>query len=374
MNLIVSKENLLQLLYLSSTIVEKRNTMPILANVKISAKGNTLSLSATDLEISLFGESEAQITTPGEITVNAKVFYDIVKELPGDSVKISLGKGQRLEIESNKSHFKIIGSSADEFPNISGVSLKNPISVAADKLYEMLDKVSFAVSSDETRYNINGVYIETLETPIGNDKQGIRFVATDGHRLAIIDRPAEGLMLSGGVIIPRKGIQEVKKVLEGNSGVAYVGLSEGFFTVKSGIVTLGVRLVDGQYPDYRQVIPKETKTKITLNKEDFLSAIRRVSLVTTDKTKTIKFIIKNGVCNMSSSSPEYGEASEELLVKQSGDDIIVGFSARYILDLLNAMSNSEEVIVNLNGDLGPGVFISDKDQNYSCIVMPMRFE
>ena len=374
MNFTVSKNSLSQMLYLSSTIVEKRNTMPILANVKLSADKGHISIAATDLEISLYGEIEASIDKPGNITVNAKVFYDIVKELPGDIVKISLSSGQRLEIESNKSKFKINGTSAEEVPSISGIDIKNPISVEAVKLYEMIDRVAFAVSIDETRYNINGVYIEPLKTPVGADKQGIRFVATDGHRLAMIDRPAEGLLLSDGVIIPRKGIQELKKVIEGNEGVAFVGVKEGFFTVKSNSVTIGVRLVDGKFPDYRQVIPKENQTNVTVNKEDFIAAVRRISLVTTDKIKTMRFRLTKGVLTISSSSPEYGEATEEILARQKGDDITIGFSAKYILDLLTAMGPCEDVNIHLNGSTGPGVFSSDKDENYRCIVMPMRFE
>ena len=244
----------------------------------------------------------------------------------------------------------------------------------AAKFYEMFDKTSFAVSTDETRYNINGVYAETIEGPLGPGKQCLRFVATDGHRLAMVDRPAEGFGIEKSVIIPRKGIQELKKVLEDNEGSAKVSLSDGFFTVQSGSVTLGVRLVDGQFPDYKQVIPLESTTTVEIERAELASAVKRVSLVTTDKTKAVKCKLLDGNLVVSSSSPEYGEASESVAVKQEGEDVTIGFSAKYLMDLLSAMSASEMITLKLKGELGPGVFTGSGDELYTCIVMPMRFE
>ena len=348
--------------------------MPILANVKISAENNKLSIAATDLEVSLTGEVEATVKTPGITTVDAKVLYEIVRELPDMPITISMSKKQRLDIECGQSRFKINGTSADEFPAIAGVNLSNPISVDAGKFHEMFDKTSFAVSTDETRYNINGVYAETIEGPMGPGNPCLRFVATDGHRLAMIDRPAEGFALERSVIIPRKGINELKKVLEGNEGSAKVSLNDGFFTVQSNSVTMGIRLVDGQFPDYKQVIPLERTTTVEVERAELMSAVKRVSLVTTDKSKAVKCKLVDGTLLVSSSSPEFGEASESVSVSQDGDDVTIGFSARYVLDLLGAMSSSEMITILLNGDLGPGVFKCSSDELYTCIVMPMRFE
>lgn len=375
MNFSISKENLSHLLYLTNTIVERRTTMPILANVKITAEGKRLQITATDLEISLVGEAEATVKTPGSVTVGGKVLYEIVKELAGETVTFNLGKGQRLEIESGQSRFKINGISADEFPSVVGTVLKKRVAVDASKLCEMFEKTAYCVSNDETRYNINGVFVEALSAGASKgDKQTIRFVATDGHRLAMIDRPAEGLNITEHVIIPKKGIQEIKKVLENNDGVAYVDIQDGFFSIESGLVTIGVRLVDGQFPDYRQVIPLETTSVVDVNKDELLSAVRRVALVTTDKSKTIKFKLVSGSLIISSSSPEHGEATENITVNQTGDDVTIGFSAKYVLDLLNSMPAAENIIMKLSGDLGPGVFSGNDDELYSSIVMPMRFE
>ena len=372
MNFSITKEKFAHLLYLTHSIVERRNTMPILANVKLSAENGKLSIAATDLEVSLLGEAEANVKTPGNTTVDAKVLYDIVREAPADTITLNLAKGQRLEIQSGQSKFKINGTSADEFPSLSGTAISKPISIDASMFYEMFDKTAFAVSTDETRYNINGVLVETVAE--SGPQKAIRFVATDGHRLALIDRPAEGFALGESVIIPRKGIQEIKKVLEGNEGAAKVEVANGFFTVHSGDVTLGVRLVDGQFPDYRQVIPNETKTEVQVSRTEFLAAVRRVSLVTTDKNKAVRFRVADSTVTISSSSPEYGEASDSIAVTMTGDDVEIGFSARYIVDLLNAMSDSETVTIKLNGDLGPGMFQASGTEGYTCIVMPMRFE
>lgn len=365
----IPKSSFSQLLYLTNSIVERRNTMPILANVKLSADNDKLTIAATDLEISLVGEAEAEVKSSGSITVAAKVLYEIVKELPEESVHLSVAKGQRLEVQSGQSRFKINGVSSEEFPSIVGTQLKDPISVEAAKLYEMLDKTAFAVSTDETRYNINGVCAESLE-----GQKTLRFVSTDGHRLALIDRPAEGLSLSESVIIPRKGIQELKKVLEGNDGAAQVGLNEGFFTIRCGGVTIGIRLVDGQFPDYRQVIPTQSSTIVEADRGELLSTVKRVSLVTTDRSKTVKFQLTSGKLTVSSSSPEYGEASDSIEVKQEGEDVTIGFSAKYVMDILAVMQGEDSITMKLNGDLGPGLFLGPKDEDYRCVVMPMRFE
>jgi DNA polymerase-3 subunit beta len=374
MNFTIAKEDFAHLLYLTNTIVEKKNTMPILANVKLSAEGNKLRVSATDLEVSLVGEAEAKVKIEGDITLDAKVLYDIVRELPDLQVTVTAQKKQRVEIECGQARFKINGTSSDEFPAINGVELRDSCSIDASRLYEMLEKTAFAMSGDETRYNINGIYAETAEGPLGPGKKCLRLVATDGHRLSMIDRAADGFSLASSVIIPRKGIQELKKVLEGNDGAATVSVADGFFTVRSGLVTLGVRLVDGQFPDYKQVIPLENTTKVTVGRSDLLSAIKRVALVTTDKTKAVKFKLVQGNLLLSSSSPEYGEASEAISVEQEGEDVTIGFSSRYVLDLLSAMSGNEQIILKLNGDVGPGLFQGCEDELYNSIVMPMRFE
>ncbi len=374
MNVTVARDQLSRLLYLTSTIVERRNTMPILANVRLTAEKGKLLIAATDLEVSLSGEVEAEVKTGGGITVGARVLYDIVRELADATVNIQLSKGQRLELQCGQSRFKINGIASDEFPAIMGTTILTPISIEASRLYEMLEKTAFAVSTDETRYNINGVLVETTESATEKGKSDLRLVATDGHRLAMIDRPADGISLKNGVIVPRKGIQELKKLLEDNEGAANLQIHEGFLTVQSGAVTMGVRLVDGQFPDYKQVVPSETKTTAVASRNSLLAAVKRVSLMTTDKSRAIKFRLFDSELTVSSSSPEYGEASESLALTQQGENLTIGFSSRYVIDLLTAMEASEVVTIKFSGELGPAIFNGSQDDRYNCIVMPMRFE
>lgn len=363
----ISKEKFARVLYLTNSIVERRNTMPILANVKLTAEDDKLIIAATDLEVSLLGQAEAAVKTAGSTTVDARVLYDIIKELPEENITITLQKGQRLEINSGHSKFKINGISSDEFPTVSGVNMAKPVTIDAGMLGEMLERTAFAMSTDEARYNLNGVLFET-------EGSTLKMAATDGHRLAYIERHVEGLRFKDGVIVPRKGIQEIMKVLEGNDGVAYVDVNEGFFTVSSEDVTLGIRLVDGAYPDYRKVIPNTSETEVEISRADLLSAVKRVSLVTTDKTKAIKVKVTDRLMTISSSSPEYGEASDTIPIVKKGADIEVGFSSRYIVDLLTALDGSETVIAKFSGEVGPGLFTGADMEGYKCVVMPMRFE
>ena len=374
MNFSIPKEKFAQILYLTTSIVEQRNTMPILANVKLTAEDGKLTVAATDLEVSLVGEAECSVKTPGSITVDAKKIYEIVKEFPNDLVTVSLAKGLRLDIQCGKNATKLNGTSAEEFPSVAGIALSKPVSVDAQMFYDMFDKTMFAVSTDETRYNINGVFVESVKQEKNGAARTIRFVATDGHRLAMVDSPAEGFSVLEPVIVPRKGIQEIKKVLEGNDGAASVEVREGFFTVQSGRVTLGVRLVDGQFPDYRQVIPKESKSIVTVDRLAFLGAVKRVSILTTDKTKAVRCRFEGNTLTLSSSSPEYGEATESVTMEKDGEDLTIGFSARYLMDAFNALQEHETVTIRLNGDLGPGMFLGGEDEAFTCIVMPMRFE
>lgn len=346
--------------------------MPVLANVKISALGGDIQVAATDLEISLLASSEAVVSQTGEITVDAKVFYEIVKELPSGQISLSSSSDQRLEISAGQSRFKINGTAAAEFPAINGIEIFDPIAVDAKRLCESLDKTFFAVSQDEARFNLNGVFVESIST---SSPSKIRFVATDGHRMAMIDRQSDGFELEEGVIIPRKGIGELRKVLESQEGIVHVGVSEGFFTLRAGKIQLGIRLVDGQFPDYRQVIPVKITHTFKLERSDLLSAIRRIALLSSDKSKTLRFKVSNLGLFITASSPEHGEASESVDIEDlEGSEIALGFSAKYLNELLGAMPDSDTISVKLSGELGPALFQGNADEHYTGVIMPMRFE
>ncbi|HMO17716.1 MAG TPA: DNA polymerase III subunit beta [Oligoflexia bacterium] len=376
MNFTTSKEALTKIAFLAASIAQKKATMPILVNIKLTALENgTITGIASDLEVSLRAEVGADVKAPGSLIVDAKVFYDVVKELPNYPVTLNLSKRTRLEIECGQSRFKIHCGAAEEYPVVEGLQIQDSTSIKTAKFIEMIDKTVFAVSTDETRYNINGVYAETIEGPLGPNKMCLRFVGTDGHRMAIIDRASDGFKLDQPVIIPRKGIQELKKVLEeSDDDKTEIAISKQYLTARNSNNTIAVRLVDGQYPDYKQVIPTATTTKIEADRAMLLSAIKRVSLMTTDKSRAVKFKLLDGNLLISSASPEYGEASENLDVVQDGGDVTTGFSGKFLLDMLTSVSDSEKIIIRLDGDASPGVFSGENDPLYESIIMPMRFE
>ena len=372
MNIRIEKESLAELLYLGNSIVEKRNTMPIIGNVKLSAENNLLQVVSTNLEVNFVGEATCEVKEPGSTTLDARVFYDIVRELPNEPIQLTLGKAHRLEITCGQSTFRINGIAGDEFPEIRGTQLRNPTNIDIALLKEMLDQCTFAISTDETRYNINGALVEFLE----EGKTGLlRMVATDGHRLAMVDREVKGGVTPGEpVIIPRKGIYELRKVLESGEGEAQVELSDGFFSAQVKNVRLGVRLLDGKFPEYREVIPKDKKSSLLVDRSALLSAVKRVSLVTTDKNRGVQFQVAGNNIVIASSSPEYGEAKETVPCEKEGEDVSIGFSSRYVADILNALASSDSIRIDFNGEFGAGVFRAAEHDNTLCVVMPMRFQ
>ncbi|MCC6220942.1 MAG: DNA polymerase III subunit beta [Deltaproteobacteria bacterium] len=373
MQIEVNQKELYHLLYLTSTIANRRNTMPIVGNVKLTAGNGTLQVLASDLCISLLGDMDANVLRPGTLTVDAKFIYEIVKELPEEVVHISSTEDCRLEIVSGNSRFKVSGAASSEYPSINGLALINPVSVDAPKLHEMINNTLYAISTDDTRVNITGVCAELLDEE--GQKNKLRFIGTDGHRLAIIDRVIDGFdMLTHSVIIPKKGVQEIKKLLEGNEGVAYVAINNGFFTVKSKRVILGVGLINGEFPNYRRHIPTEFKTSIDVDRLEFLSVARRVALVTTENARNVILSVNDSDLRVSCCSEGFGEAVENMHVRQDGDNVTVAFNARYLVELISAMTSSETVNIKLNGEKGSGVFVGDGDPLYMCVVMPVRFE
>ncbi|MBN8547685.1 MAG: DNA polymerase III subunit beta [Deltaproteobacteria bacterium] len=376
MDLTILKSELSKALFVTESIVEKRTTMPILSNVLLSAADGKLKISATDLEVTALATATAKVKSPGSTTVNAKVFSDIVRELPDAEVTLKLGEGERLEIISKGSRLKMIGVSAEEFPSLPGVSFEARSKISSKQLSEMVNKTVYAVSYDETRFNLNGVCFELVGESKGKGKKGersLRFVATDGHRLAMITRPVADLDFEERVIVPRKGLSEIRKLITSDDDVQ-VGLDirDGFLLLETAAAKVSMRLIDGEFPDYNQVLPKQPGVVVSLNISDFSQALRRVALMVTDKGKCVRLDFSQNSLRISSSSPELGEAVEELEVKYSGKPLSVGFNAKYILDITASLGEAQKINLELNGELGPGKFFADGDESYIGIVMPMR--
>ncbi|MDZ4786520.1 MAG: DNA polymerase III subunit beta [bacterium] len=370
MELTIGKNELTKALSFVQTIVQKKTTMPILANALMSIDGEFLTISATDLEITATAKAKGKVTKPGSTTVNAKILYDVVKELPDGDVSLKVTEGERLEVVCGKSKTRIIGASAEEYPGLPGQAISCKSRIPSKQLSEMIAKTIYSVSMDETRFNLNGVNFEIVE--VDNQKL-FRMVATDGHRLAMITRPASSLSFSGTVLVPRKGLLEIRKLIdENNPEEIGIGLEEGFLVIEGDSIKLSMRLIDGEFPDYRQVVPKQKGTKAVFNSVDLAMALRRVSLMVTDKAKGSRLDFSDGLLRISSSSPELGDASEEIQVDYKGPPLSVGFNAKYVLDTLTAVDEAKRFTIELHGELGPGKLYPESDESCVAIVMPMR--
>lgn len=373
MDITISKAELSKALYMTQSIVEKRTTMPILANALLSATNNKLKISATDLEVTAVSEGTAEVHSKGSTTVNAKVFADIVRELPEGDVRLKVTDGERLEIVAGNSKLRIIGLSAEEFPSLPGVGFDAKGRIASEQLLEMINKTIHAVSLDETRFNLNGICFELVaDSKSKNAKQGLRMIATDGHRLAMITRPIGNLSFEGSIIVPRKGLSELRKVLEGNDQELGIGVHEGFLILDSRGTKVSIRLIDGEFPDYNQVIPKGKGVVATVETKELAQALKRVSLMVTDKAKCVRFDLNKDRMKISSSSPELGDASEEVGIVYKGEPLSIGFNAKYLLDFASSLGEDRRLCLELNGELGPGKFYLENDESYIGIVMPMR--
>ncbi|MCB0336043.1 MAG: DNA polymerase III subunit beta, partial [Bdellovibrionales bacterium] len=307
MKLSISRDELHKALYVTQSIVERKTTMPILSNVILSTADGQLKIASTDLEITAVTQVVADVKVNGSTTVNAKVLSDIVRELSSGMVELSLSDGERLEVTAHNTKVKIIGVSAEEFPSLPGIQIEIPNRISTDQFLEMVSKTLYAVSTDETRFNLNGVCFE-----MDKKKSMLNMVATDGHRLALIKRPVEGFDFEGSVIVPRKGLAEIKKVLD-NEDESEVGIAitEGFFLLQSSDTKISMRLIDGEFPDYQQVLPKDKGVIASTNGTELSQALKRVALMVTDKAKCVKLDFAPETLRISSSSPELGEANEE---------------------------------------------------------------
>lgn len=357
----------------TQSVVERKTTMPVLSNTLLEAKNGKVHVTATDLEVGVITQADANILQEGKFCVLAKSLYDLIKEFPSEEIHIKKKDQNRLEISSEKSQFKIAGLPPEEFPNLPVIDEKNSYSLPANGLKEMLDKTSFAISSDESRYNLHGVYLEKV------DENGLRMVATDGHRLSYVERElSQKIELEKGVIVPKKGVYELKRLVGSSDSVEQdnndlVGLvidGRNLIAKRRG-VTLVSRLVDGDFPDYQAVIPKKQDKYLIVDKDSLVGALRRVSVLVSDKTRGIKFSLSNGTLELSASNPDLGEAREELSADYKGERLNIGFNARYFLDVL-AVLKDEKVIIEINGESGPSVIRSEFDRGFLSVIMPMR--
>ncbi|MBI2336383.1 MAG: DNA polymerase III subunit beta [Deltaproteobacteria bacterium] len=359
----IKRNDLLQGLQTIQSIVDRKSTMPILSNALFQLSQSGLRISATDLEVGMIVEIPVQCNLEGKAALPAKSLYEIAKELGGEEIIFRAKTSGWVELGCGKSQFKIVQLPAEEFPSMPVIDVSKLVKVSGEDLVYLIEKTSYAVSLDETKYNLNGVYLERV------DKESLRMVATDGHRLSHVERKV-ALGLEKGVIIPRKGVMEMKRLLA--SGGEYLFGVEGRNVVlKTDQALLIVRLIEGDFPDYQKVIPKDLEKVVSVGRNEILGALRRVSLLSQDKNRGVKMIFSSGNLEIQSSNPDIGEAREELEVDYKGERVEVGFNPRYFLDTIHALSD-EKIILEFKDEISPCVMRSEYDRSFINVIMPMR--
>ena len=373
MKLKSKRSELLTALQRVQGIVEKRNTMPILSNILLEAKEGQIVLFATDLEIGIRGTYAAEVSQPGGVTVSARKFYEIIRELPEGPVIISSEENHAVRIEAGKSQFKILGLPPQEFPAMPSVEGDPLMPIDEKLLSDLIRKTVFAAGDNDARYILNGILLTVF---MKNKKRALRLVGTDGHRLAVIERElgdekAGGHLEEQTAIIPKKAAIEIKKLLDEDDQKAEIGLSKNQLIFKKGGLLLLARLMEGSYPNYQQVVPKENERRAVMKKTELEGALRRVSILSREKTHAVKMVLEKDSLTLSSSNPDMGEAKETFAVNFKQDGVTAGFNARYLLDVLAAV-DGEEVALEFKDSLSPCLVRPSADQDYLCVVMPMR--
>jgi len=371
MKVTVERAELLKSLGHVHRVVERRNTIPILANVLIKAERSKLSFKATDLDLEVIETIAAEVSPGGSTTVPAHMFYEIVRKLPEGSQIVIEASDDRavLSIRAGRSRFTLQTLPESDFPDLAAGEMTHSFKLEAADLKRLIDKTQFAISTEETRYYLNGIYLHA----VGAAKAAtLRAVATDGHRLAQVELPLpQGAAGMPGIIVPRKTVGEVQRLIEDNAGEVAIELSAGKIRFTIGNVVLTSKLIDGTFPDYGRVIPANNDKELVVDKKDFEAAVDRVSTVSSERGRAVKLAIAGGRLVLSVTNPDSGSATEEIEVEYAAEPIDIGFNSRYLLDI--AAQIEGEVAVLKLADPGSPTLIQDKNAKGALyVLMPMR--
>src|SRR5258706_4734499 len=367
MNLTISKEQLINGLQAVQNVVSTRTTLPILSNVLLRAEGDRLEFTATDLDVTIACAVEAKVKKPGASTVPVKKLFGIVRELTNAEIDLGVDEKNTCSIQSGASFYKINGLSADEFPPLPNFKEEKKVVLPQETVKSMMKKTSFAISTDESRYVLNGIFISLKD-------HKMTMVATDGRRLALVDEEVDVSEKSQGeFIVPAKAVNELNRLLQekGEVEIRYTD-NQASFTLKDdkgSSVLIITKLIEGNYPNYRQVIPNEVKERVSLVREEFLHALKRAEIMTSEKSNSVKMSFGKNKLEITPNSPEVGEAKETMAVNYKGPEMAIAFNPKYMIDPLNALTN-DEVFIELIDELSPGVLKINGPFLY--VVMPMR--
>ncbi|MGA7614954.1 MAG: DNA polymerase III subunit beta [Thermoanaerobaculia bacterium] len=373
MELSVAKADLQKELQLCQGVVEKRSTIPILSNVLIRAAGDRLEIAATDLDVTLESSCPARVKTEGGMTVEARRFFDVVRSLPDDEVKLTLQENLSLLIESGSAKFRLLGLPVEDYPTLPKISTKESFEAPFDDLKTMVEKVIFAITHEETRFQLNGALLKI-------DGNKLEMVATDGHRMALVN------VQSGGgkngkkegmtILVPRKALHELTRLeAEEDDGKVRFGTADNHLFFEVGPRRLMARMIDVNFPNYMEVIARDNDRKIVVDRERLLSTIRRISLVANERTRAIRFDFGPGKLTVSSTNPELGDARETVPIEYSGDPFYIGLNAAYLTDFLGVV-DTQNISLELKDEnsqcIGRPFAADGLEYDYLYVVMPMR--
>lgn len=375
MEFVVNKREFVKGLSRVQSVADKKSAMPILSNVLITADtSGVVRLAATDLLLAMEGTMRAEVKRGGSVALPARHIFDTVKALPDGDVTVVVEKNFSAKLKSGKRSFTLSGQPGDDFPSLPDVGKIPLTQIPVDDLAELIALTSFSMSPDDTRPHLSAALVEM-------HRETLRMVTTDGHRLSKAERTVEGMSGQSKLLIPSKGIHELKRLVdevrsEKNSGTAQtiamgaVSSQGPVFFQREGM-TLSSKLVDAAFPSYEQVIPTATDRTVSLNRPAFLDALRAISLVAADRTSGVKLAITNGRCVISSENPDIGSGQDEIDASLQGPEITIGFNSKYLIDVLNALG-SDECALDLSGELDPGVVRPVGRKDFIGVIMPMR--
>lgn len=364
MKLTAGREALLKPLQAVIGVVERRQTMPILANVLLVAKDGEVAVTATDLEVELVAVAEVEVSSPGEVTVPGRKLLDICRALPDDAVISISQSGEKLSVKSGRSKFSLTTLPAAEFPTVDDIGANQTISVSQVGLARLLDKTHFSMAQQDVRYYLNGLLVET-------SGKALRTVATDGHRLALCEvELGSGKMPSQQVIVPRKGVLELQRLMGGEADLE-IQLGSNHVRIQLDGIRFTSKLIDGRFPEYDRVIPQDTSNSLSADRGLFRSALQRTAILSNEKYRGIRLIIRENNMVLQAHNPEQEEAEEELEIQYSGEEIEIGFNVNYLLDALSAIESDEVSLALVDGNSSCLLTEPGKD-DCKYVVMPMR--
>ena len=371
MRVTLERSNLLKSLNHVHRVVERRNTIPILSNVLLKADGASLEMKATDLDLEITETTPAMVEQAGATTVPAHLLYDIVRKLPeGSEVMLSTDNdGNALAVISGKANFRLQCLPQSDFPELDAGSFTHTFRLDSADLKALIDRTQFAISTEETRYYLNGIYLHTVDV---NGAQKLRAVATDGHRLARSEMEApDGAQNMPGIIVPRKTVSEIQKLVDAPDVVVTAEVSDAKIRLTIGSVVLTSKLIDGTFPDYQRVIPTGNDRKLTIDCATFSQAVDRVSTISSERGRAVKLAIGDNAVTLTVNNPDSGSATEELAADYTSDPLEIGFNAKYLLDIAGQLTGTDAVF--MFADSGSPTLVEDTaDENALYVLMPMR--